>query len=609
MFGPIYDREFAVLPRRLNHFIGRGVFAGVLFALVCTAWLLLAGIQPVQNLGDLSRFGTLVFQFLAPVQLVILGFMAALAGANAVAHEKDRRTLILLLLTSLSNPEVVLGKIVGGMLPTLNLFFAGLPVLMLLTLLGGVSAEQVLGCGLLTFATIMASASLGATVAFWREKTFQAIAITLLAIVLWLGFWEAVATGFIQGVQPAWASVGSPLRAIYEICKPIPTLDWNGVPGGVAILSASMMTGVAFILSLLSIIFLRVWNPSREARPTNAEDDSESAAAADAAEKSSLEVGADGKRKVQSWKSRSARKVWDRPILWREMCTWAYGRKILFVRVAYLAFFLASAFALQQMVASGAALSRSSLSQELIPDATKPLAPFLIVSLVIINALAVNSVTNERDGQALDFLLITEISPAEFVFSKIFGALYVAKEMVLLPFALCGYLWWQGGLTTENFVFVVLGLIVMDVFVTMLGIHCGMIYSQSRNAIAVSLGTVFFLFLGIITCLLIMISFRGSFGKQLAPFLAIILGGGAGLYMALGNRNPSPAITLAAFSLPFLTFFSITSFLLRNQELTVFSVISFAYGFATTAMLIPALSEFDFAMGRSRTPDDEPYSQ
>jgi hypothetical protein len=62
---------------------------------------------------------------------------------------------------------------------------------------------------------------------------------------------------------------------------------------------------------------------------------------------------------------------------------------------------------------------------------------------------------------------------------------------------------------------------------------------------------------------------------------------------------------LASFGLPFLTFFSITSFILRNQELTVFLVTAVAYSFATLAMVIPALSEFDFAMGRSRTPEED----
>ena len=39
--------------------------------------------------------------------------------------------------------------------------------------------------------------------------------------------------------------------------------------------------------------------------------------------------------------------------------------------------------------------------------------------------------------------------------------------------------------------------------------------------------------------------------------------------------------------------------------MVVFSVIMAAYGFATTAMIVPALSEFDFAMGRARAADEE----
>jgi hypothetical protein len=306
-----------------------------------------------------------------------------------------------------------------------------------------------------------------------------------------------------------------------------------------------------------------------------------------------------------TWKVRAPRHVWTNPVLWREMCTWAYGRKLLFIRLAYLVLFAAAVVGLYWAVESGAALQRSRLNEELIPAATKVLAPFLVISLIMINALAVNSITNERDGQALDLLLVTQITPAQFLIGKLVGVLYVTKEMVILPLVLCAYLWWQGGLTGENLFYVLVGMITMDLFVTMLGIHCGMIHSQSRGAIATSLGTVFFLFLGVVMCMLVMLSFRGSFASQLPPFLVIILGGGIGLFAALGVRNPSPAIALASFGLPFLTFFAITSFILRNQELSVFSVIVVAYGFATLAMIIPALSEFDFAMGRTRIAEDE----
>ncbi len=599
MLGPIFQREYVVLPRRAKHFVARLIFVAMLFSIVCTTWLLLAGIQLVRNVGDYARFGTLVFQFLAPLQLCIVAFVAALAGANAVAHEKDRKTLVLLLMTSLTNREFVLGKISAGVLPALNLFLSGLPVLVLVTLFGGVSVSQVLAVGWITATTILACGALGATVAFWREKTFQAIAVTLLAIVLWLTFCELIHFGFVPYVPPIAASFLNPARGVWVSCQPIPAV----LPGlgafGVAWVASGTMMLIAIGLTATSISFLRIWNPSREARPTNQEDENPNAARVAQGDN----VG-EGKRTVQVWKSRRSKQVWNNPVLWREVCTWAYGRKVLIIRFAYLLFVAIAAIALHRSIESGQALGRSVLAEELIPEVAKFLGPLFVVSLVIINALAVNSITNERDGQAIDLLMVTEITPFQFLVGKIVGVAYVAKEILVLPLALCVYLWWRGGVSSENLIFTMTTLIVLDIFVIALGIHCGMIYAQSRHAIAVSLATVFFLFLGVVTCMLIMISFRGSFGRQLAPFLAIILGGGTGLYMALGHRNPSPAITLAAFSLPFLTFFAITSFILRDQEMTVCSVLTVAYGFTTAAMLVPALSEFDFATTRSKTVEE-----
>lgn len=590
--------------------MARVVFLVMLFAIICTTWLLLAGVQPVQNAGDLARFGVLIFQLLAPFQMIVLLFMAALAGCSAVSYEKDKQTLTLLLMTSLSDSQVVLGKIGAGLLWTMNAFLSTAPILFLMPLLGGVSVEQAIACTLVTGFTLLASCSLGATIAFWREKTFQAIAVTMLVIALWLALGELIAAGWIPGIAKSVAAIISPLRSVWDISQPIPQASVISIPlgSGNAVLACGFSAWLAMALILISIRQLRVWNPSRERRNVTAEWDTEPEAIASVhpleSATAKLEKGS-SERIVKAWRSREPRTMWNNPILWREMCTWAYGRKVLLIRIAYLLLALLVGIGLQQSLLSGSALTDAGFQEQLIPTSVALLAPCFVLSLIMINALAVNSITNERDGGALDLLLVTEITPFSFLFGKIAGVLYVAKEMVLIPLVLCIYLWWGGGLTTENLVFTCVTLLVMDIFVAMLGIHCGMIYYQSRVAIGTSLGTVFFLFLGVATCMLIMLMFRGSFGRQLAPFLMIILGGGTGLYVALGNRNPSPAITVTAFLLPFLTFFAITSFILRDQELTVFSTITIAYGFATAAMLVPALSEFEFAFGRGRIAEEE----
>ncbi len=586
----------------------------MVFAIISTTWLLLAGVQPVQNAGDLARFGVLIFQLIAPFQLFVLMFLGALAGVTAVSHEKDKQTLTLLLMTSLSNSEVVLGKVGSGLLWAFNAMLSVAPILFLPCLLGGVSLEQAASAALITASTIILTCSLGATVAFWREKTFQAIAVTLLSVAIWLAAGEAIRFGSVPGISsqastvisPA-SSLISPIRAIWQVAQPIPRSTANS-PFGVweqALLSSSVLLCGAVLLMGLSILRLRVWNPNRERRKVSAEYSDELAVAEPTLEAVGAQAAPAG-RTIKSWKSRDPRSMWSNPILWREMRTWAYGKKVLIIRVAYLILAACVAFGLFQIARNDAGLMADRGYQEqLVAPSVTVLAPLVVFSLILINALAVNSVTNERDAGALDLLLVTEITSVDFIFGKILGVLYVMKEMVLVPILMLFIPWFYGGLSTENLIFSIIALLVMDIFVCMLGIHCGMIYYQSRAAIGTSLGTVFFLFLGVATCMLIMLMFRGSFGRQLAPFLMIILGGGTGLYLAIGNRNPSPAITLTSFLLPFLTFFAITSFILRDQELTVFSTVVVSYAFATAAMLIPALSEFEFAFGRGKMQQEE----
>ena len=308
----------------------------------------------------------------------------------------------------------------------------------------------------------------------------------------------------------------------------------------------------------------------------------------------------DRSRKV----SQASRSVWDNPVLWREMCTWAYGRKILFIRFAYWLLAGVVFFALYSLISSGEVTRFTDQTNVTIAAAARPMAPFMLVSLVMLNALAVTSITNERDGRALDLLQVTDLSPKEFLFGKLLGVMYVAADIIILPLLMCVYLWFGGGLSLENLLYLFIVLIVLDIFVAVLGLHSGMSYGSSRQAIGVSLGTVFFLFLGIVTCMVMMVSFTGNVEAQLTPFLACIVGGAIGLYVALGWTNPSPALALASALLPLAMFYSITSFLVKNY-LSVVLVVAFTYGFATTAMIIPRLSEFLISTGRAKTGEND----
>ena len=282
--------------------------------------------------------------------------------------------------------------------------------------------------------------------------------------------------------------------------------------------------------------------------------------------------------------------MWNNPIIWREMRTWAYGRKTMLVRLAYLVLFGLATLGVYRAAAWVPEVTAAGVAA--------PLVPLLLLSLILVNAQSVTSLTTERDLRALDLLLVTDLTAKEIVYGKLGGVFYNAKEMVALPVGLCIYLAVVGVMSVENLVFLLLGLAVLYGFVAMLGIHAGMSYGVSRWAIATSLGTVFFLFFGVATCIWMMVVFSGSFHAQFGPFFTFMIGGGIGLYVALGVRNPSAAIALASFACPLATFYAISSFMLGFHIAAMLSVVA-AYGFATAAMLIPAIDEFDVVTGRT----------
>ena len=363
----------------------------------------------------------------------------------------------------------------------------------------------------------------------------------------------------------------------------MPTPCSPGAAGPSICSSCSPRCG-AILLNLWAIARVRVWNPSQEHQPRLSDEQ---------AEKLAAQVAANPQQKT-------SKEVWDNPILWREICTWAYGKKILVVRLAYLVIFALCAVALLSLLDVEANASARYATS--IPALAKPLLPLMVLGLILVNALAVTSLTSERDLRALDLLLVTDLSAKEIITGKLLGVFYNSKEMILLPLALSGVLWYTGALSTENLVFLALSFLVMNAFVAMLGVHCGMTYAVSQTAVGVSLSTVLFLLLGIGVCMRMMMAFQNSFTYQLQAFIAFMVCGGAAMFYALGIRNPSRAIALASGITPFATYIVITNYFQQSFG-AAFLVTLITYLFATAAMLVPAIYEFDVATGRTTSQD------
>jgi len=580
--GPIFVREALTAPRRPRHYLMRSGFVAGLLILFYTIRQATIGFQDVLFAGDVAAFSSLVFQVFSVLQLTLGMFFATLFTASSIAQEKDRQTLILLLMTDMRSHELALGKLTASILVVAVLLTASLPVACSLRLLGGVTWPQILWASAIVGSVTLAAGAWGGLVAFWKEKTFQTLAISVLGVVVFVATAEGLVTVFGTDSAAGYC-VGriSPYRSLGEILNPLQQTV-SGVIKVSALPSVLAFLGLAALLSSITIVRMRTWNPSQTMKLSALLPEP------------SAEAAETDERKPQQSR-RHHRTVWNNPVIWREMRTRAYGRRVFWIKLIYV---------ILTVTVVWSAASQAATPELVLGMVSSPAFAFLgaaIMSLLLINAQAVTSITTERDGRTLEPLLITDMSAREFMLGKIGGAAWNAREMILLPLILLILLTIQGvvpTLTVENCVYLVTAFLVLSMFAIALGLHAGLSYENSRAAIGNSLGTMFFLFIGIFVFMLLLVEARSSFAVQIQSFIIFIGFGSLGLFSSLTHKNPSSALTMASMSLPFLTFYAITDFLLGGN-LGVCFWICIAYGFTSVAMLIPAMTDFDVALGRN----------
>jgi hypothetical protein len=545
-------------------------------------------------------------------------------------------------MTSLSDVEIVLGKLVAGLLNILIILGASIGLLSLCALLGGISFGQVASLFAVTAASGVAGGAMGLLIALWRDRTFQSISLTILMVVFSVAGVELFSVSFptLEFMGVPVKEVLNPYRAMLAVLYP-----HSDQITGVVRASSLVYIGVRLTFAALIVAFgtwkLRVWNPGKN-EPREAGDEEEAevvetlievkeeaaevplavgagsvatgsrptepvgggsasrsvvggSGAPDAPfdETTGATTGLHVPRRTHRRVARSAgayRRPWSNPILWRELMTRAYGTKPLIIKGFYvLLFALGAGFFIQ--------LSRGMENPLGTQVGLIPVG-LAILSLVMINAQGVTALTSERDTGALDLLLVTELSPGEFIYGKLYGVLYNAKEMVLMPVLAAIFLWWTDKLSGENLIFFLVDYLLLCHFAAMLGLHSAITYTSSRTAIANSLATIFFLMVGILLCAYLIIQSDREFGRQLLSFMIFIGAGSVALFGSLGAKNPSRAIALVALLTPFWTFYCIIS-LLQSDFLAAFLFSAGVYGFALLAMLVPAVGDFDIALGRT----------
>ena len=188
--------NFAVLTREM-----RTRMRGRRAAIVITVYLLLlSGLggmmlyfqqEQLQRSGyDIhvaSDVGLQIFVTLSLFQLFLVIFIVPGLTGAAIAGERDRQTLDLLLSTQVSSLSIVLGKILSSLSYVFLLMLAALPVFSMAFLFGGVSPDQV---GLVFLISLVSALTLGTIGVFLsvlirrgQMATVLAYSVTFLLLV------------------------------------------------------------------------------------------------------------------------------------------------------------------------------------------------------------------------------------------------------------------------------------------------------------------------------------------------------------------------------------------------------------------------------------------
>ena len=166
LLGPIFSVELVTGARRVRYFVLRVVYAGVLLAALSVAYLQTS----VAGSGALANATAGFFGAFAVLQVLAVLAIGPAMAAGTVALERQRRTIEYLFRSPLSNAEILLSKLAARLVQMTGLVLAGLPVLALAMMLGGIAPEALLVVMAITASTLAAVTMISIAVSAWAPR-------------------------------------------------------------------------------------------------------------------------------------------------------------------------------------------------------------------------------------------------------------------------------------------------------------------------------------------------------------------------------------------------------------------------------------------------------
>jgi len=416
--------------------------------------------------------------------------LAPVYCAGCVAGDRERRVLELVLITRLSNVEIVAGKFLVRLLELCMFAVATLPALFLCLLLGGVPWQGVIVSNSLLLTMIAFVGSVSLIVSILTPRVMSAVIINYVVLIgIWFGvpiLWVLRYYGSV-GPSSAWAWGAVSLHPFMGAMDAVEPANLAATPiAGAALWCIEVYAVITLLMLGVATLTIRRWGlwASRESVPRAKKD-----------------------------RKSAARRVWDNPVAWREVKTIAVHRRMRMARIlALLLLIVLSApvwvFYLADLIAASSPMPSDSSAVEIVIPGTAVIA-WLLMALQGSMSFAF-----ERDRNTLDALLTTPLTGLQIIWGKFAGILRSSAFALAFPLgfsllaALHGVVSWRAAILSMAIV------AVGSLLAAAWGLYCSVSTDSSTRAAVVALGAA------MILCVAAPIAMATlfNFGEQLNSF-------------------------------------------------------------------------------------------
>jgi ABC-type Na+ efflux pump permease subunit len=235
LFGPLVWWELVLLARRGHAARARVVllYSLLLAIILCIFWWtypsspmsLFRGTATLMPLGVAAELGQSLAFVLLQAQILLVAVITPAYAAATIAYEKDRQTLPLLLITDLTDREIVWGKTAGRLLFVLSVILTGTPVLFVTLFFGGVDLQFLAAGYALIGGTAILAAAIGISAACHSPDSRTALVRAYgLALILIGGLFIppfVLASPFAMLSYTRMNYISEPLRVAFGFGYPI----------------------------------------------------------------------------------------------------------------------------------------------------------------------------------------------------------------------------------------------------------------------------------------------------------------------------------------------------------------------------------------------------